>query len=160
MHLSALKFSTLTRGGGGWRPFLHLHVKWSFDDVLIFRCVPLSKNDQIFFGIFELFFPKTYTLKGSVSELSRVTIAESLRGWSRTRAKFAAQFFNLLSQTFWNFGAQRAIGTHTLCLHALLTADAVERVVFAFNAQILRSASKIALIFSSHFLFRLRHKIA
>ena len=70
MHLSVLKFSTLTRGGGGWRPFLHLHVKWCFDDVLIFRCVPLSKNDQKSFWNFELFSPKTYTLKGSVSELS------------------------------------------------------------------------------------------
>ena len=39
----------VTRGGGGWRPFLHLHVKWCFDDVLIFRCVPLSKNDQFLF---------------------------------------------------------------------------------------------------------------
>ena len=62
----------VTRGGGGWRPFLHLHVKWCFDDVLIFRCVPLSKNDQNFFGNFELFSPKTYTLKGSVSELSHI----------------------------------------------------------------------------------------
>ena len=60
---------TLTRGGGGWRPFLHLHMKWCFDDVLIFSCVPLSKND-LFFWNFELFSPKTYTLKGSVSELS------------------------------------------------------------------------------------------
>ena len=61
MHLSALKFSTLTRGGGGWRPFLHLHVKWSFDDVLIFRCVPLSKNDQNFFEILN-YFPQKRTL--------------------------------------------------------------------------------------------------
>ena len=58
---AALKFSTLTRGGGGWRPFLHLHVKWCFDDVLIFRCVPLSKNDQIVFEILN-YFPQKRTL--------------------------------------------------------------------------------------------------
>ena len=47
-----------------------LHVKWSFDDVLIFRCVPLLENDQnkIWYG--ELFYPKSHTLAGSVSELS------------------------------------------------------------------------------------------
>ena len=49
-----------------------LHVKWSFDDVLIFRCVPLLENDQnkIWYG--ELFYPKSHTLAGSVSELSQI----------------------------------------------------------------------------------------
>ena len=47
-----------------------LHVKWSFDDVLIFRCVPLFENDPKIFWYDELFYPKSHTLAGSVSELS------------------------------------------------------------------------------------------
>ena len=58
MLLSALKFSTLTRGGGGWRPFLHLHVKWMSSSFVAFLSV---KTINCFFEILN-YFPQKRTL--------------------------------------------------------------------------------------------------
>ena len=71
MRLTALKFSTLTRGGGGSWPIPHLHVKWKFDDAIIFHCVPRFEMDQKIFLIHELLSSKSHALAGSVSELSQ-----------------------------------------------------------------------------------------
>ena len=122
MHLSALKFSTLTRGGGGWRPFLHLHVKWCFDDVLIFRCVPLLENDQnkIWYG--ELFYPKSHTLAGSVSELSHTT-DKSMKSADKSMksAHFLIEILTI-SAPFWHCRVTRYSGENlNLFPHTLET---------------------------------------
>ena len=54
MRLTALKFSTLTRGGGGSWPIPHLHVKWKFNDAIIFHCVPRFEMDRKIFLFHEL----------------------------------------------------------------------------------------------------------
>ena len=49
---------TLTRGGGGWRPFLHLHVKWMSSSFVAFLSV---KTINCFFEILN-YFPQKRTL--------------------------------------------------------------------------------------------------